>query len=559
MTTSVLPAPDERAPAVRAGTSLGSILVVLALVAAGCGGAAIRPFPARPPMARDPDTTPFSPRPAKYAAHEVWDTVDNTVFGPVVDALSLERHGRARNVNALDEVPDSSWFENRIDLVAGDLDAFARGACTDAAPDPAGPWTVVAGKPDGANPGFTVTHADGRKFMFKPDVAASGQRQGAADVIGTRVYHAAGFHTACTRIAYVDPAAFVIAPDATTRDFVGDKIPFTQAMLDAALAGAVTDARGAVRGELSQFIDGTPIGPWRDFGTRPDDPNDVIPHEHRRELRGSYVLGAWLGHYDAREQNSLDSWISTGGDAGYVRHYMFDFGDCLGSMSSWPRVSGRRGHAYELDWSVAFVELVTFGALDRPWRDPKLGPGGKTLGYFAAEPFAPDAFRTAYPYGPYARVTEADAAWGARILARITPAAIHAMIGEARLSDPVVAATLEQTLLDRREALLRRYLTKLSPLARPRVDGGGRLCVIDARAEGGVLDRPATITARAIDGLGAATLAVGPADAPGESCTSPLPPGSDYGVVELRADGTSPLRVHVYAGEEGYRVAGLER
>ena len=42
------------------------------------------------------------------------------------------------------------------------------------------------------------------------------------------------------------------------------------------------------------------ISPLQYFGTRPEDPNDLHPHEHRRELRGLRVFSAWLNHDDSR-------------------------------------------------------------------------------------------------------------------------------------------------------------------------------------------------------------------------------------------------------------------
>ena len=527
-------------------------LLILGLALAGCGSS-VRRFPIREPMLADPDSTPFLPRPKEYKAPEIWDTVDNILFRPLVDVLAVRQTPRAKNVNSLDEVPDSAWLHSRIDEVSGNIAAFVRGACSETPPDPKGPWTVVSGKPDGANPGFQVKDATGQRYFFKPDGGRGQERQSIADLIGTRVHHAAGFNTACTRVIYIHPSAFTISPKAKAENFVGDKVPFTPEMLKKALDYGMTNAEGSVRGGLSQFLPGTPLGPWVDFGVRPDDPNDVIPHENRRELRGTYIFGAWLSHYDAREQNSMDMWEGAEGKPGFVKHYQLDFGDCLGSLSDWDRVSRRRGHAYEVDWPVAFVELVTFGLLPRLWRDPHLSPAGLTLGYFTADQFEPDNYRTAYPFGPYARVTEADAAWGARILARITPEMVHALIASANLSNKVMERELEIALLGRREKLLRRYLTRLSPLARPRIDGEGRLCVIDARIEGGLNVR-GTVTAK-LDGK-ATTTARGVS--PAETCTAPLA-GADYTLVELTADDTNPLRVHLFRKDGAYRIAGLDR
>lgn len=554
-------------------TSLASLAALAALAALlGACAADARRFPIREPMLVDPDTAPFSPRPAKFVSPEIWDTVDNILFEPLVSTLEVEKVPRARNATALDEVANSSWFQNRVDELvarsaAGDDSGWTYGPCDQPPPDPAGPWTVIGGKPNGANPGFMVEHASGRRFLFKLDGGREGERPGAADVIGSRLYHVAGYYAPCNRIAFIDPETIVLSPKATAEDFVGDKIQFTQELLDKALKRGLRTPDGKLRGGLSELLGGKPIGPWTDFGTRPDDPNDVVPHEHRRELRGSYVLAALLSHYDAREQNSLDVWLAEapGSDRGHVRHYMLDFGDCVGSLSASDRVSRRRGHAYELEWPVAFTELVTLGFLPRPWRDPKLGPAGTTLGYYAAEPFDPERFRTAYPYGPLSRVTEADAAWGARILARIPVAALRAIIAEAHLSDPVVIAALTEAILGRRDKLLRRFLGKLSPLAKPRVErldgGASQLCLSDAWIEAGLGTAAERPLAAHLDGSASAlpVTTSGAGVRRADSCLRLPSTPAPYSIVVVKSGPERPLRVHLAAKDGGYLVVGVER
>ncbi|MCG8418062.1 MAG: hypothetical protein MJE77_08990 [Proteobacteria bacterium] len=479
----------------------------------------------------DGDFTPFAPMPAEYEASELWDTMENIFFGPLARLLRVNTASEASNVNAVDEVPDSSWFTNRIGKADMSIAELSRGPCQGPPLDPAGPWTIVKGKPDGAHPGFTIKAADGRRYILKFDTGGD-ERPSSADVIGSLVYHAAGFHVPCNQVVFFHPSILQIDPKARAKDFVGDKVPLTQDRVDKAFERTVRLPDGRVRALASQFIDGRPIGPWVDFGVRPDDPNDVIPHQDRRELRGSYVLAAWLEHYDAREQNSLDAWIEVDPKAGFgwVKHYFIDFGDCFGSLSRFARVSRRRSVAYEVDFPILLQELVTFGVLPRRWHDPQLGPAGRILGYYNVKRFDPEGWRTSYPYGPFTRLTERDAAWMARILARFSAEDIVAMVDEAKISNPVVRSEIIRVMVGRRDKILRRYLGRLSPLTEP-VIRGNQVCLRDTAVQAGIVRGRQEVCAELPDG------------------------SSGYHTISLAVRNTRPVRVHV----RGRMVVGLER
>jgi len=75
---------------------------------------------------------------------------------------------------------------------------------------------------------------------------------------------------------------------------------------DVVLARTPHAAGGNYRAMASMVIPGRPIGPFQYNGTRGDDPNDLVPHEHRRDLRALRTFCAWLGHDDSKALNSLD-------------------------------------------------------------------------------------------------------------------------------------------------------------------------------------------------------------------------------------------------------------
>jgi hypothetical protein len=108
------------------------------------------------PIAREPASQDAS----GAASNEIEDLYEmgHNLF---VTAGDKPSGTRARNINTIDEVPDSNWFTNRIGTTTITADQIARGPLVGAPPDPSR-WVLVREKTAGAHPGFTVRDAKGR-------------------------------------------------------------------------------------------------------------------------------------------------------------------------------------------------------------------------------------------------------------------------------------------------------------------------------------------------------------------------------------------------------------
>lgn len=555
--------------------ALGLTLTVgIALAAVHCG-AGLRPFPKRAPLWQDPDERAFADPPADYFSPFGWDAANHTLFRPVSRFLAVDPGGESINVNALDEVPDSSWFRNRIGQRSMSPEEVARGACDAPVLEAVGPWTVKGAKPNGANPGFIIKAADGRRYLLKFDGTLQGERATAADVLGSRLYHAIGYWSPCNSIVFFRRDVLTLDPDATTENDRGEDVPLSWRDVDEVLSKSFRLPDGRYRASASLFLPGRPLGPWTYQGTRDDDPNDVVAHEDRRELRGGYLLAAWLNHFDAREQNSLSIWIEGEGGLGHVRHYYLDFGDCLGSLWDQEGISRRLGHAYYLDIPYLVGDALTFGLRPEPWDDPHFGPTGPTLGYFEISNFDPEVWHTGYPNPAFIRATERDQAWMARILAEIDAPRLEAALSPAQVQESLTHDEIVRILLGRRQKILHRFLSRLSPLTRPEVrplagGAGSALCLRDAAVVGGVaMAGRRRDTATFFDGDTLAPVAQAEGHREGVEVCLPLPEPLEserYLIADIITDDVAypklgPLRVHLYqaAGSGQVLIAGLER
>jgi hypothetical protein len=203
------------------------------------------------------------------------------------------------------------------------------------------------------------------------------------------------------------------------------------------------------------------MGPFLYRGVRSDDPNDIFPHENRRELRGLRVFAAWLNHDDSRSINSGTFFVSQG-DQGYIKHYLMDFGSSLGSGSI--RIQSRRaGYEYKIEWSPILKAALSLGIWDRKWRHIPY-PDFPSIGRFEANYFKPELWRPEYPNPAFERMRNDDAFWAVRILMRFTDDLIRAAVKTGRYDDKAAEEYLIQTLIKRRDKIVRHYLGEINPL-----------------------------------------------------------------------------------------------
>ena len=127
------------------------------------------------------------PLPAEHDLSKSYEFVANT-FGETARSF-----GPALNVNTLGEVPDSSWFTNRIGQHDMTIEDVLRGPNDRDGPAP-GIWQVT-GRPDaGITPKFTIRDARGDTYLLKLDPPSNPELPSSVELISTKLFHAIGYH-----------------------------------------------------------------------------------------------------------------------------------------------------------------------------------------------------------------------------------------------------------------------------------------------------------------------------------------------------------------------------
>ena len=439
------------------------------------------------PLAADNDTAFDASGARPRDLSEGYDFLVNQ-FGEPGDKQQI----RAVNINTLDEVPDSSWFTNRIGRQPMSVAEIVRG------PDRVErldieEWVVIADKgPAGFQPGFRAVDArDTRPIAERqvyqleldlekyPDLATS------AEMIGTTIYHAIGYNVVDTYLVKVDPRKVRVNPEALVRDVSGERALTARDVEEVFKLGA-RNPDGTYRMSASRFMEGRPMGNFTHFGTRPDDPNDIYPHEHRRELRANRVFASWIQHDDSRALNTLDMLVSANGKSSF-KHYMFDFGAILGSSPD------RRaaGFEYMYQGKSTLAGLATLGLWVPSWEFANYPKDLYShVGLIQADTFEPERWKPSYPNRAFSNMRPDDAFWAARIVSKFSDEAVAAIVKKAQFREPRAADYLQKVLITRRDKVVKAWLNAVNPLVDFKLGGDGSLTFENAAVAANVSTAP---------------------------------------------------------------------
>jgi len=425
----------------------------LAIVLCAWTPALAQKFLADDPLTVDRDNAINVGEPKRIKLNDYYDFLENTFSSPGNHPAKP-----AANANTLGEVPDSSWFQNRHGRTRMSIEDLVRGPNTGSGPCMDGPWVVIDAKTEGITPGFSIRDSRGDIYVIKFDPVRNPEMATSAEVISTKFFYAIGYNVPENYLVYFRRQELRVDGQAHISVGLGPDRHMTETDLDRLLAYVSVGRDNRYRAVASKVVEGHPIGPFKYHGTRPDDPNDIISHEDRRELRALRVFAAWLNHDDSRSVNTLDSVVEADG-RGFIRHYLIDFGSTLGSGSVQAQ-KPRAGWEYMWEPKPVVRRMVTLGLWDSPWVRVHY-PNLPSIGRFESKVFTPQDWKPEYPNPASLNALPDDSYWAAKIVMAFTDDEIRAIVHTGGLTDPVAERYLTEMLIERRNKIGRYYFNQV--------------------------------------------------------------------------------------------------
>jgi hypothetical protein len=545
--------------------SLRKDILSIAVLAIVANGPAIIPVSTTTPRFYDDDPIVREPESQDATQAQSYTIVD--LYEMTRNLFVTQRYKptglRAQNINTVDEVPDSSWFTNRLGSRAVTEDELVRGPNLGAPPDPS-KWVLTRQKTAGAHPGLTAKDARGETWFMEFDRPYFPEGATSAIAIASKMFWALGYNQVESFVTTFDPRVVEFDPNATVKRPSGARTPFTRADMNEILAQVKRNPDGTYRAIAGRLIPGRIIGNALYEATRPDDPNDVVPHEHRRELRALRVFGAWTNLTDLKAANMIDSLVTENGRT-VVKHYLQDVGSTFGMCNDL--------HQWDIGWEhyyephTTLKRLVSFGFALSPWQKVQYVEY-PSVGKFEGDQFDPRTWKPQTPTTAYMELRDDDGFWAARRVAAFTDDLIRAVVHTGEFSDPAAEKYLGDVLVKRRNTIVRVYMTGINPIVSPRLETD-TLTFANAAVDQDIAQAPRAYHASwmRFDNATGDTHLLATTD--GRTTTVAVPgdlptnPGAIV-AVDLSADSdypawTRPIRTYFRRIGDGWKLVGLDR
>jgi hypothetical protein len=420
---------------------------------------------------------PLSREPAPFPIEEANFRGLNPLYDLVTHQFGKqgERHPEngvipALSANTLGEVMDGPWFVNRHArqrLSVSELQEGPQGE----APTRQEKWRVLTVRKYGIRPGLLIRDARNKVYLLRFDPPGRLEMSTGASMIGSRIFHALGYWVAEHHLVYFDRAQLVADSEGEDIDAVGSAEPLQEEDIDLFLEKVPRDP---TRGYRAVTIS-TPkevrklLGPYQFYGTRTDDPNDVVAHEHRRDLRGLHAISAWLANNGVNAVQTMDTLVEENG-VQFIKHSWADFSMLLGSGFEDVK-HARDGNEPLFDLGTTLKNLVGMGIYTPAWQRARY-PNLRSVGLFESTVFDPSKWLPTVDVAALANHLPDDDYWAAKQILAFTDEDLKVMVKAAQYTDPRAEEWVAQGLIERRDKVVRYYLDRVLPLENFRIEDG---------------------------------------------------------------------------------------
>jgi hypothetical protein len=463
----------------------------------------------------------------------------------------------ARGVNSLGEVMDGDWYVNRHGTRRMTLDELRRGAGDANPPDTRNPWRVLVVRSYGVNPGMLVGDDKNELYFLRFDPLDYEGLATGAELVTSRFLYALGYHVAENYLVRFERSQLVAHPEGQAVSSAGKPRALLPGDIDALLRRVPLGSGRMYRATAMRLPDarGSLLGPFQLWGTRSDDPNDTVLHEHRRDLRGLFVFSAWLNNAEANANGTQDV-LTTADGVRRIRHYLTDFTKSLGSGLFGGPKRVWEGNERSLGLGTTRGNAASLGVRTPAWMKAKY-PGLAEVGSFEGQTFDPAAWMTSQPIPPFENRLPDDTFWAAKQVMAFTDEDIRTIVqtgGYTKAGEDWITAAL----IERRNRIGRTFFARVLPLDRFRVNGNTLEFDDLGVIHGLSMPRQYTIDWHRFDNARDSLLdAVG--TGPALPAVTAIPSGG-YAAARVSAgDAEMNVTVFLRRAAKGFEIVGLDR